>query len=129
MFNQLSSGTKISITRSIKTAFEQYMAKISWDEDKYELQDFVQLWRTYINESASWFNNLDDQIKNDPKFHEELAVKINETIEKILSEPPTEEQMNEIDSLQKDLGTDYDYSCKVEAKFLLDKLQGMAKKN
>jgi hypothetical protein len=129
MFNQLSSGTKISITRSIKTAFEQYMAKISWDEDKYELQDFVQLWRTYINESASWFNNLDDQIKNDPIFHEELAVKINETIEKILSEPPTEEQMNEIDSLQKDLGTDYDYSCKVEAKFLLDKLQGMAKKN
>jgi hypothetical protein len=128
MLNQLSSGTKISITRSIKTAFEHYMAKIDWHEDKYSILDFIEEWRKYINENASWYNNLDEKTKNDPQFHQDLAVKINETIEKLLSEEPTEEQINLIDSLQEELGTDVSYSCKTEAKYLFEKLEVARKK-
>ena len=85
MLKNLQSGTKISITRSIKTSFENYMASIQWQEDKFEIQDFIAAWRAYINEQASWYKNLSEDIKNDERFHQELALKINETLAKILS--------------------------------------------
>ncbi|MBW3110340.1 hypothetical protein KYJ26_00590 [Bacillus sp. MCCB 382] len=122
MLKNLSSGTKISITRSIKTSFEQYMASIQWQEDKFDIQDFISSWRTYINEHASWYKNLSDETKNDDEFHQELALKINETMEKILSEEPTSEQIDMLENLQKQSGTDYDYSCKLEAKYLIERL-------
>ncbi len=128
MFKDLNSGTKISITRSIKTAFEQYMTNIEWDEKKYNLQDFIEEWRTYINENASWYKDLSVETKNDTGFHQDLATKINETIEKVLTEEPTEDQINQIDQLQNELKTDYDFSCKAEAKYLLDKLENERKK-
>lgn len=122
MFNELSSGVKISISRSISTVFEQYMEKIKWDENKYNLEDFIQEWKEYINNHASWFEQVNDEIKGDPKFHESLAVKINETIEKILSEDPTPDQEEKIEQLQKELRTDYTYSCKAEAKYIIQYL-------
>ncbi|PFA68218.1 hypothetical protein CN378_08955 [Bacillus sp. AFS015802] len=125
MLKNLSSGTKISITRSIKTSFEQYMASIQWDEKKYDIQEFIAAWRTYINEHASWYINLDEETKNDPQFHQELAIKINETIEKILSEEPSEDQIESIHHLEQQLEVDLTYSCKLEAKFVQDKLKLM----
>jgi hypothetical protein len=123
MFKDLSPGIKISITRSITTAFEQYMNRIDWNESKMDLSAFIADWRDYIQNQASWFEKLDSDIKNNPLFHEELAEKINETIEKILSEEPTQAQMDEIDALQKEVREEYNYSCKTEAKYVIEKLK------
>lgn len=123
MFKNLSTGIKISITRSITITFENYMREIKWNEDKYSLEDFVIQWRDYINETASWYNKIADSIKADPVFHEELATKINETIAKLLSEPPTTQQIEEITKLEKRLGEKFSYSCKAEASFLIDLYQ------
>lgn len=123
MFKDLSPGIKISITRSIITAFEQYMNRIDWNESKMDLSAFIADWRDYIQNQASWFDKLDSDIKNNPLFHEELAEKINETIEKILSEAPTKAQMDEIDALQKEVREEYNYSCKTEAKYVIEKLK------
>lgn len=123
MFKDLSPGIKISITRSIITAFEQYMNRIDWNESKMDLSAFIADWRDYIQNQASWFDKLESDIKNNPLFHEELAEKINETIEKILSEAPTKAQMDEIDALQKEVREEYNYSCKTEAKYVIEKLK------
>jgi hypothetical protein len=126
MFNSLPHGIKISITRSISAAFEQYMKSIQWDEQKYDLEAFVNYWRDYAEKNASWFDKMNEEMKSNPEFHEELAAKINETIEKILTEPPTEEQMKELDRLIQELGIeDIDYTCKTEAKYHIDRLKAM----
>lgn len=129
MFKKLAPGIKISITRSITTVFENYMATIDWNEKKFSMNDFMKHWGDYIHSSSSWFNKLDEDIKRNPEFHQELAEKINETIDKILSEEPTKEQMEEIEKLQETLGEEYDYSCKSEAKYLIEKLKEQIKKN
>lgn len=123
MFKDLSPGIKISITRSITTAFEQYMSRIDWNESKMDLNSFVADWREYIQNQASWFDKLESDIKNSPDFHQQLAEKINETIEKILSEKPTKVQMEQIEALQKEVREEYNYSCKTEAKYVIEKLK------
>lgn len=128
ILNGLSHGIKISITRSITKAFEQYMANIMWDEDAYSPADFMKEWQRYIQQNASWYSNVPDNIKNDPQFHAELAVKINQVVAKIFSEKPTEEQIETINKLQEKLGTDYDFSCKAEARFYIDFLNEYEKK-
>ncbi|KAB7707645.1 hypothetical protein F9802_06760 [Bacillus aerolatus] len=128
MLSNLSQGIKISITRSIKTAFEQYMARILWDEKTYRFEDFLDEWRTYIHTSASWYDKVDEEIKTSPAFHEELAAKINEVIERIFSEEPTSGQLEELEALQKEMGTDFDFSCRAEAKFYIDFLSEQLKK-
>ncbi|WP_019243155.1 MULTISPECIES: hypothetical protein [Bacillus] len=130
MFKNLSPGVKISISRSISTAFEQYMNSIEWDENKADIEMFVKEWREYIIHNASWYDKVDDDIKADPAFHKDLADKINQTIDKILSEVPTEEQMAEIEELQKQVPDKvYSYSCRTEARFVLEKLNQEIKKN
>lgn len=118
MLKDLPSGLKISISRSISTVFEQYMEEIKWDEEKYNLEDFIKQWQLYINNHASWFSKISEEVKSAPSFHEEVAKKINETIEKILSEPPTSEQIAELEKLQNKQS----YSCKAEAKYLINQL-------
>lgn len=130
MLKNLSPGVKISISRSISTAFEQYMNSIQWNENKADIGMFVRNWREYIVHNASWYEKVDPSIKADPIFHEELATKINQTIDKILSEKPTEEQMAEIDQLQKQANTkEYSYSCRAEARYVIDLLKEEIKKN
>lgn len=128
MLKDLSQGIKISITRSISTVFEQYMATIGWSEDKYNMEDFMREWREYINRNASWFDNVSEEIKAHPSFHEELAGKINETIHKILSEEPTAQQVETIEELQKQLGVEHEYTCKAEARYVIDYLENELKK-
>nr|WP_156154119.1 hypothetical protein [Domibacillus tundrae] len=128
MLNGLSHGIKISITRSITMAFEQYMANIMWDEDTYSPSDFMKEWQRYIQQNASWYSDVPSDVKNDPRFHEELAVKINKVVAKIFSEEPTEVQIETINALQEKLGTDYDFSCKAEARFYIDFLNEYEKK-
>ncbi|MBU8881089.1 hypothetical protein BGM26_19385 [Bacillus sp. FJAT-29790] len=128
VFKDLSQGIKISISRSITTSFELYMSGINWDENRFNIQKFVAEWREYINKHASWYNQVSDDMKANPALHEELAAKINESINKILSEKPTAAQMEEINRLQEGLGEEHDYSCKMEAKYVIEKMKEKLKK-
>jgi len=118
MYKDLSSGVKISLTRSISTSFELYLANIGWDEEKFSMEDYMKYWQNYFTENAAWYEKIPNEILINPDFHEEIAQKIDEVIEKILNEEPTEKQIKSIEKLQKQLGTDYSYSCKAEAAYV-----------
>ncbi|RUL53189.1 hypothetical protein [Lysinibacillus antri] len=129
MYKQLSSGVKISITRSIATSFESYLASIGWDEGKFSMEDYMQWWQNYFTENAAWYDKVPKDILVNPEFHEELAKKIDEVIEKILNEEPTKKQTESIEKLQKQLGTNYTYSCKAEAAYVEQLLQTQLKES
>ncbi|CAM5191989.1 Group-specific protein OS=Ureibacillus acetophenoni OX=614649 GN=SAMN05877842_10189 PE=4 SV=1 [Ureibacillus acetophenoni] len=118
MYKELSSGVKISITRSISTSFEAYLASIGWEEDRFSMEDFMKFWQSYFTENAAWYEKIPQDLLINPEFHEEIAQKIDEVIEKILNEEPTEKQIETIEDLQKQLGTNYTYSCKAEAAYI-----------
>ncbi len=118
MYKDLSSGVKISITRSISTSFEAYLASIGWDEEKFSMEDFMKYWQAYFTENAAWYEKVPHDVLLNPEFHEEIAKKIDEVIAKILNEDPTKKQIESIEKLQKQLGTDYTYSCKAEAAYI-----------
>lgn len=120
MFKNLPTGVKISITRSITITFDNYMKKIRWDENKYRLEDFVKQWRHYIMNNSSWYNELHDSTKANPVFHEQLASKINETIEKILSEQPTAEQIEQLKQIEQQQGKSLAPTCRSEAAFIIN---------
>lgn len=118
MLKGLSPNVKSSITRSITQTFEQYMSNIGWNEERYNIEDFVKSWREYITTKALWYSKIPDNVKQDPQFHEDLANRINEVIQRVLSEPPSEEQIADIQLIQEKLNTHYDYACKAEAVYV-----------
>ncbi|RHW39986.1 hypothetical protein D1B33_03830 [Lysinibacillus yapensis] len=127
MYKQLSSGVKISITRSISTSFESYLASIGWDDDKFSMEDFVKIWQKYFTENAAWFDKVPQEVLLSHEFHEELAKKIDEVIAKILNEKPTTKQIESIEKMQKQLGTNFTYECKAEAAYIEQKLKEQLK--
>lgn len=127
MYKQLSSGVKISITRSISTSFEAYLASISWDEDKFSMEDYMVSWQNYFKDNAAWIDKVPTEVLLSAEFHEEIAKKMDEVINKILNEAPTEKQKKEIDKLQKQLGTDYQFDCKAEAAYVEQLLKNKLK--
>jgi hypothetical protein len=118
MYKNLESGVKSSITRSITTVFENYMASIAWDENRFRMEDFIQAWQTYIVKSAIWTDKVSDEVKQNPAFHDEIAKKMNQVIDKILNEPPSEQLIANIEMMQEELNTHYDYACKAEAAYV-----------
>ncbi len=118
MYKDLSSGVKISITRSISTSFEMYLATIGWDEEQFSMEDFVQFWQKYFTENSAWVDKVPHELLISEEFHEEVAKKMDEVIDKILSEEPTKKQIETIEKMQKQLGTNYEYSCKAEATYV-----------
>ena len=118
MYKQLSSGVKISITRSISTSFESYLASIDWNGDHFSMEDFIASWQTYFRENAAWVDKIPADILMSSEFHEEMAKKIDEVIAKILNEEPTAKQIEKIETLQKEFGTNYSYDCKAEAAYI-----------
>ena len=118
MYKQLSSGVKISITRSISTSFEAYLASIGWDEEKFSMEDYMASWQKYFKESAAWIDKIPADILLSTEFHEEIAKKMDEVIAKILNEEPTEKQKKDIAQLQKKLGTNFKFDCKAEAAYV-----------
>ncbi|MFJ7734097.1 hypothetical protein ACIQXF_19745 [Lysinibacillus sp. NPDC097231] len=118
MYKELSSGVKISITRSISTSFESYLASIGWDEKHFSMEDFIASWQTYFQENAAWIEKIPSDVLMSTKFHEEMAQKIDEVIAKILNEEPTAKQVETIEALQNELGTNYSYDCKAEAAYI-----------
>ncbi|MDI7740870.1 hypothetical protein QMK38_02555 [Lysinibacillus fusiformis] len=128
MYKQLSSGVKISITRSISTSFDSYLASIGWDEDKFSMEEFVASWQKYFTQNAAWYDKIPEDVLRSPQFHEELAQKIDEVIAKILSEKPTKKQIDSIEKMQKTLGTNFTYGCKAEAAYVEQQLKEQLKK-
>ncbi|SOC34753.1 hypothetical protein [Ureibacillus acetophenoni] len=118
MYKDLSSGVKISLTRSISTSFELYLASIGWDEEKFSMEDYMKYWQSYFTESAAWYDKIPQEVLVNPQFHEEIAQKIDEVIEKVLTEEPTQKQIDSIEKMQQQLGTEYTYSCKAEAAYV-----------
>lgn len=118
MYKQLSSGVKISITRSISTSFESYLASIEWNEDKFSMEDFMISWQNYFKDNAAWIDKVPQEVLLSSEFHEEIAKKIDEVLEKMLNEKPTEKQKTEIAKLQEKLGTSYTFTCKAEAAYV-----------
>ena len=118
MYKELPAGVKSSITRSMTTVFENYMASIEWDENRFQMEGFISQWRTYINESATWTDKVSDEVKQSSAFHEEVAKKMNQVIDKILTEPPSEQQIANIEMMQEDFNTHYNYACKAEAAYI-----------
>ncbi len=118
MYKQLSSGVKISITRSISTSFESYLASIAWEEDKFSMEDFMISWQSYFKDNAAWIDKVPQEVLLSTEFHEEIAKKIDEVMTKILNEAPTAKQKTEIAKLQKTLGTNYTFDCKAEATYI-----------
>jgi len=124
MLKDLPHSVKIGITRSITRTFEAYMRDIEWNEQRFDPQVFMQRWRDYIVHHSSWFHSLDDRLKANPLFHQELADKINSVIDKVLSEAPTEEQLAKIKELAKLHGEkDIHVSCKAEADYQIERLE------
>ncbi|WP_461201731.1 hypothetical protein [Anoxybacillus sp. TBDG-1] len=129
MLKRLPHRMKMNMTLSIKKVFERYMASIGWDETKYDAATFMEQWRHYLYNEATWFVELDDAIKTNPQFHEQLAARINEIIDQLVNEPPTDEQIAEINRLVERLGIDdFPYGCKLEAKYHIERLQQELKK-
>ncbi|HSO57269.1 MAG TPA: hypothetical protein VLQ66_03445 [Paenisporosarcina sp.] len=118
MYKELPTTVKSNITRSISNAFQQYMASIKWSEKKFKIEDFISEWRNNVSESAFWKEKISEECKHNPEFHEEVANKINQVIDKILNEPPSEVQVAKIEIMQEECNTHYDYACKAEAVYV-----------
>ena len=122
MYGSLPQGIKNSITRSIKIAFENYMKNIEWDSEKYSWEDFLDEWKNTFNNGSSWFAKVDSVMKEDSSFHESLATKVTEVVEKMLSEDPTKEQLDALKNISGNIGIGIEeISCKLEAKYYIEK--------
>jgi hypothetical protein len=118
MYKELPATVKRNITRSISNVFEQYMASIHWSENAFKMEDFILEWRNYISESTFWTDKISKECKEHPDFHDEIAKKINQVIDKILNEPPSEDQVAKIEFMQEEFNTHFDYACKAEATYV-----------
>ncbi|WP_369900912.1 hypothetical protein [Bacillus manliponensis] len=120
MYKQLPHGVKVGITRSIVVSFAEYMAEIEWNEEKFDIQQFVEQWKQYIYTKSIWIQKVDDELKQHPDFHQALAVKVNEKIHEIIAEKPTAEQLQQ---LQGQNVHHADSFCKLEAQYHIDRIQ------
>ncbi|PFW58361.1 hypothetical protein COE58_08550 [Bacillus cereus] len=117
MYKQLPHGVKVGITRSIVASFEQYMKEIEWNEEKFDMQQFVEQWKQYLYTKSTWINKVDDELKGHPDFHQALAVKVNEKINELINEEPTEEQLK---ILKDNKINNIDDFCKLEAAYYIE---------
>ncbi len=100
MYKQLPHGVKIGITRSIVVSFEKYMKEIEWNEEKFDMQQFVEQWKQYLYTKSTWINKVDDELKGHPDFHQALAMKVNEKINELINEKPSEEQVEQLKEIK-----------------------------
>ena len=101
MYKQLPHGVKIGITRSIVVSFEKYMKEIEWNEEKFDMQQFVEQWKQYLYTKSTWIN------------------KVNEKINELINEKPSEEQ---VEQLKRNKVKHADEMCKLEAEYHIERL-------
>ncbi len=119
MYKQLPHGVKIGITRSIVVSFEKYMKEIEWNEEKFDMQQFVEQWKQYLYTKSTWINKVDEELKGHPDFHQALAMKVNEKINEFINEKPSEEQ---VEHLKRNEMQHADEMCKLEAEYHIERL-------
>ncbi|MBC6975363.1 hypothetical protein H9I32_24250 [Bacillus sp. Xin] len=119
MYKQLPHSVKIGITRSITTSFTEYMKSIEWDVEKFDMQQFVEQWKQYLYTKSKWIKQINDDVKEDPSFHQELANRINEKISQLLQEEPTDEQLQVLQVQHVQIKESL---CKLEAQYQIDRL-------
>lgn len=127
MYKDLSPNVKISITRSITQTFEQYMNGIDWNPEKSNVEDFIKSWKEYITTKALWYSEIPANIKESGEFQQQLADQVNKTLERIFNDPPTEEQIANIQMLQEQLNTYIEYDCKLHAAYVERVLENRVK--
>lgn len=94
------------------------MSNIDWSQEKFKIEDYISSWQQYITTKALWYSEISNDVKESPEFHEELAIRINKIIERILEDPPTDEQIATIQIMQEKLNTHYEYECKAQAVYV-----------
>ncbi|PEW42396.1 hypothetical protein COD90_24785 [Bacillus cereus] len=119
MYKQLPHGVKVGITRSIVASFEKYMKEIEWNEEKFDIQQFVEQWKQYLYTKSTWINKVDDKLKEHPDFHQALAVKVNEKINELINEEPTEEQLKILKDHEVNNIDDF---CKLKAAYYIERI-------
>ncbi|WP_217563371.1 hypothetical protein, partial [Paenibacillus sp. GbtcB18] len=72
---------------------EKEMQEIEWNGDKFDVQQFVELWKQYLYTKSTWINKVDDKLKEHPDLHQALAVEVNEKINELINEEPAVEQL------------------------------------
>lgn len=92
------------------------------------MEEYMKIWQKYFTENAAWFDKVPQDVLVSAEFHEELAQRIDEVIAKILSEQPTQKQIDSIEKMQKQLGTNFTYDCKAEAAYVEQQLKEMLEK-
>ena len=80
----VTTRSEIGITRSIVVSFEKYMKDIEWNEEKFDMQQFVEQWKQYLYTKSTWIDKVDDELKGHPDFHQALAMKVNEKLTSLL---------------------------------------------
>ncbi|AXY07959.1 hypothetical protein CUC43_14480 [Bacillus thuringiensis LM1212] len=119
MYKQLPHGVKIGITRSIVVSFEKYMKDIEWNEENFDMQQFVEQWKQYLYTKSTWIDKVDDELKGHPDFHQALAMKVNEKINEFINEKSSEEQ---IEQLKRNKVKHADEMCKLAAEYHIERL-------
>ncbi|MFJ8242314.1 hypothetical protein [Bacillus tropicus] len=119
MYKQLPHGVKIGITRSIVVSFEKYMKDIEWNEENFDMQQFVEQWKQYLYTKSTWIDKVDDELKGHPDFHQALAMKVNEKINEFINEKSSEEQ---IEQLKRNKMKHAEEMCKLEAEYHIERL-------
>ena len=118
MYKQLPHGVKIGITRSIVVSFEKYMKEIEWNEEKFDMQQFVEQWKQYLYTKSTWVNKVDDELKGHPDFHQALAMKVNEKLTSLLMK--TERRTS--GAIKRNKVKHADEMCKLEAEYHIERL-------
>ena len=123
MYKELPSGTKRSITLSVKRCFSQFMYEIEWNEHQYDSNAFIKYWIDYSREHAAWFSDVEEKLNHSETFQMELTDKVNGIIQHIFETPPTDDQMEKIERLANEKKVkEPDYCCKLEAEQVIESL-------
>jgi len=112
MYKQLPHGIKMKISRSIMESFKQYMSDIEWNVEKCKIEDYTEYWQRYVVNHSKWLDELEEDVRQNPLFHEELAIRITEKVNQLLNEDPTEKQLESLQELDASLLC----TCKLEAE-------------
>ena len=83
MYKQLPHGVKMGLHAQLLFLLK-YMKEIEWNEEKFDMQQFVEQWKQYLYTKSTWVNKVDDELKGHPDFHQALAMKVNEKLTSLL---------------------------------------------
>lgn len=127
MVLSLGPGLQPALRKSIRHAFVRFMDERRWNEEAFDSETFLAYWKTYVTFETDLLDEMPKSLRADAGFHISLAQLINETVEAVVEEPPSEEMIAEIEWMQEKLDTRYQYACQSEASYVHSLLTGRLK--